>query len=344
MKISRDTNPSNEEWRKLFAVAAEFKKTACWDWMYEDDIFAVEDPETGGFAYCCIMGNAGEHYAIAGYLGSEGLEGISSMLYDEDEESSSDLMFVQKCLMCSFVDRDELAKEDYQLIKDLKLRFRGRNAWPQFRDFYPGLFPWFLTGQQCRFLTHIITQALYVANQCREDKSLIKPNDLGTYFARICDPTSNEALNWNNAHIKPEQYDPEYVSFKLSDEVLAKRLYLTKKSRNYIVEADTFYMPTLVEEQPRPFYPKICLLADQSSGLIISYTVISDIETDGFQCIEALTTMISEGNRKPTKILVSREETYFLFKDICTQIGIVLEFVDYLYAIEEARTGMFMDD
>jgi hypothetical protein len=36
--------------------------------------------------YCCIMGAAGEHYALGLYLGSEGLMGISKILSGDFSE------------------------------------------------------------------------------------------------------------------------------------------------------------------------------------------------------------------------------------------------------------------
>lgn len=68
--------PTREEWNSLYQAAIDFKRLACWEWMYGDDIFGVVDPETGETAYCCIMGESGEYFAVAGYLGPEGLSGI----------------------------------------------------------------------------------------------------------------------------------------------------------------------------------------------------------------------------------------------------------------------------
>ncbi len=53
--------------------------TACrglkpWEWMHEGDIFGVKDAESGGIGYSCIMGNAGEVYALGVYLDDEGFK------------------------------------------------------------------------------------------------------------------------------------------------------------------------------------------------------------------------------------------------------------------------------
>jgi hypothetical protein len=65
--------PTITEWQALYTAADQFKKVQCWEWMSEDDLFGVQDPEGGEIAFCCIMGAGGEHLALAAYLGTFGL-------------------------------------------------------------------------------------------------------------------------------------------------------------------------------------------------------------------------------------------------------------------------------
>lgn len=95
--------------------------------------------------YCCVLGNAGECFGLAVYLGSEGLEGYLKMQSGEINTYSTDMLHLQKCLMVSFDDSEFLQKEDLDLIKALGLKFKGRNSWPMFRNYQPGYYPWVLT-------------------------------------------------------------------------------------------------------------------------------------------------------------------------------------------------------
>ncbi len=105
--------------------------------MWDSDIFGVQNPETGEIGYCCIMGMLGEHYALALYLGTEGLEGY--LKTRSGEFSPDNVLHIQKCLMVSFEDRKFLKKQDLTTIKELNLKFRGRNEWPLFRSYLPGM-------------------------------------------------------------------------------------------------------------------------------------------------------------------------------------------------------------
>ena len=52
-----EDSPTKQEWQELFAALREFKKTAPWRWMYNSDLFGVQNPESGEIGYCCVMGN-----------------------------------------------------------------------------------------------------------------------------------------------------------------------------------------------------------------------------------------------------------------------------------------------
>ena len=62
-----DKNVSPQQWRELYNAAIELKKLKPWEWMWDSEIFGVQNPETGEVGYCCVMGRGGEHYAMAVY-------------------------------------------------------------------------------------------------------------------------------------------------------------------------------------------------------------------------------------------------------------------------------------
>lgn len=111
-----DRQPSHQDLKFLYSAAIEFRNAAPWDWMRDSDLFGVHDPVSGETGYCCVMGAAGEHYALGVYLGGEGLAGILRILSGEFYPHHEETLFVQKCLMASFEDRTYLTSEEARFL------------------------------------------------------------------------------------------------------------------------------------------------------------------------------------------------------------------------------------
>ena len=128
--------PTLMEWKALYETADVFKQSACWQWLDDGAIFGVEDPEDGLRYYCSVMGGGGMEYGLMAFRGIDGLEYLCRLLAQEDDIETSDLaedaMFLQNSLTCSFENREDLAREDLAVIKELGLKFRDRQQWPMF--------------------------------------------------------------------------------------------------------------------------------------------------------------------------------------------------------------------
>ena len=50
---------NNNTWRRLYEAAIQVKELAPWEWMFEDEVFGVQDPETGKLGFVSVMGQGG---------------------------------------------------------------------------------------------------------------------------------------------------------------------------------------------------------------------------------------------------------------------------------------------
>ena len=339
--------PTLDERRALYEAADAFKKSKCWEWMYNDDLFGVMDPETKEIAYCCTMGWLGEFFGLGAYLGQEGLESVWGMMSSEEEdEPSPDLFFSQICLMASFEDRDGLADEDRAVIKELGLKFRGKNQWPLFRSYEPGLHPWFLSAWECRFLTLIMEQALEVALRCRKDKTILEHPDERTFFVRVPEEQEGE-LTWSDQYLEAARPAREFASFEITDQLRLKKFLNTPRKKKGYWEVDTFLLPFPAQEKKgeRPYYPKILLVLDSSTGLILRYESVKNMQEEGHRFIEAVLQLVEgEESTLPSQIAVEREETYQLLSAACQQLKLPLVKVKSLQVMPEIREELFTGD
>lgn len=335
--------PSLDEWQALYEAATAFKKARCWEWMYDDDLFGVMDPETGEIAYCCIMGQLGEQYALGAYLGSEGLQSILDMMEGPDK-FSTDLFFIQKCIMASFENREDLEKEDRAMIKELGLKFRGKKQWPQFRSYEPGLYPWFIDAWECRFLTLALQQALEVSLRCRSSKAIIESDRPNTFLVRV-PHNQGGIITWVEQYLEPAPIIKKYVSIEIKDELRLRKVIASGKSKQDVWEVDTFFAPFPVQEKKneRPYYPNVFLIVDRNTDIILGHEMTKDISEEGYQFIHCITDLMIE-LKIPSRILVERDETYHLLNDICRQLNIPLKKVEQLASIPQIIEEMFSRD
>ena len=152
-----EKSPRIEEWKALFEAITKVKNIAPWEWMYEDDLFAVKNPETDEVGFVSVMGTIGEHYAISVYLGERGLYGFWDLHQSAPDISHQKILEIPQ-LQAYFEDRNFLQSRDRDLIKQLGLKFRGRQSWPMFRSYRPGFSPWYLESDEARFLQYVLEE------------------------------------------------------------------------------------------------------------------------------------------------------------------------------------------
>jgi hypothetical protein len=331
-------SPTREEWQRLYEAAMAFKQEAPWEWMYEDDVFGVRNPETGQIAYGSVMGIAGEHLALALYLGSEGLRGFWQM-YHRDQYSDPFLLLEIPELQASFEDRGELDNKDRQVIKDLGLKFRGRQAWPQFRSYVPGCAPWFLTAEEARFLALGLEQAVIVARRVRDDPDLLEPRDEGVdeYLVRL-----QTAEGWTDEWLVPEP--AEEPAIPRPDQERLARMRKSLPLVDAALETDLFAMPQYVKEKedPRPYLVYNLLKVDAESGMILGTEVL--LAKAGYQAMwaEAQASLLQTMERQggiPQLLAVRDERLAEIVAPIADSLGFEMVVSRKLPALDEARAA-----
>lgn len=264
----------------LYDAAAAFKELKCWNWLSNCHIFGVRNPENGEIGYCTVMGNGGEMYGMAVYLGTAGLETVLSLLRGE---ATKDLMFTQHCLMLSFDSRDELYPEEYAQIKALGLSFRGRASWPTFRLYEPGFAPWPVWEEgQARFLIQCLEQAAIVAREGQGNPDALLAGDWSTFLVRVPEKAENGGFSWSSRWMAPAAAsaaaDADSRSAAAGDAQAASpidQVRIARLRKLPVREEQTwltgiFFLPMPVKEAgKRPVYPQMLIMMDEASGMII---------------------------------------------------------------------------
>jgi len=337
--------PTTGEWKRLYELAAKLKELAPWEWMDETEIFGVENPDTKEIGFVSPMGMAGEHLSIGVYLSAEGLYGFWDF-QEEGLEAEPFALFEIPQLQVSFENRENLERQDRDLIKKLGLKFRGAQNYPLFRSIRPGFMPWFITSDEAQILIYAIEQTLEVAPRVKEDPDILddeSDTENEVCLVRFAEKQSGKFVWHDEMREIPPPDEKEFI-IKIP-QALVDELKAFPQAGNFILEIDLFYAPTPVGERgKRPYIPKMMLLADSRSGMIAGFQMIQPKENElenhteiGRHVFESLQKL----NVRPQEIHVASDDLFDLLKGLNQQLNIKLRQTEDLPAVEAAKEGLF---
>jgi hypothetical protein len=322
------------EWKKLYEAAVRFKEIECWKWMFDTDIFAVEDIDTHEMGYCCVMGNARQAFGLSIYLGDRGLKSYMDTLYQS--MPYEDLAFAQNCIILNFEDRDALDKDDLNIIKQVGLKFRGRNQWPRFRNYKPNYYPSHFERSEVKYMTYVLEQVISVVLRCREDKKLVESED--QVLVRVSRKVGEEVV-WEDKYTTITLEDNN-ADFEEVNELALKRIKDSRVRKSGVWEVDFFNVPALVKEEGRPYYPLIFMVAEVETGVMLNMKMTSDFEGYIREFQDEFIDLLAKSKKIPEVIVVQRKRAFQLIEPIAIKLGVEVQPVEELLHVREFRMGL----
>jgi hypothetical protein len=328
-----------EKWRDLFQAAQGFYQLAPWEWMWDSDVFGVQDPESKEVGYLCVLGNLGEVFGLVVYVGSKGFDGHVRMLARDPDTMDLDLIAGQRCLTAFFEDREELTARDRALIRELELKFRGPNAWPVFRSHRPGYEAWYLTSDEARFLTLALVQAQGVAKRLVDDLDLLNraPDDL--YLVRV--PLDKEGKRWKDKW-QPPPPPPLPPTIEPVPEKVCSKLRRQERPRRGVWEVDVFTLPVTIKgpEGSPPYYAAALLCVHQESYFVVGTEVVP--YWDRLSQLPRRFAGVLEKSPIdwPKDVWVKRTELVAPLSPLLAQLGIGIHLSRRLPSLEDAQESL----
>jgi hypothetical protein len=337
-----DNAPTPDEWRRLFDAMIKIKELAPWAWMREARVFGVKNPATGELGFVSVMGMLGEHFAIAVYRGARGLYNLYAL--EEEQPDSPQIYLETGQLQASFENRQDLRPEDYAIIKQLGLKFRGRHAWPQFRCFRPGFVPWFLEAAEARFLAHALEQTLAVGPRLKANPDLLPSADDERYLVRVAHDEDGE-LVWADEIISVPPPGKVYVDVYMDMDALAHLQQLP--SSRVRVEIDLIMIRSPVKDDgvDRPFYPYALMTVNAQNGIIMGMELLPPVPTLEMMwgtVAAALVRQLAQASVRPARAKVRTPLLLQLVQPVADAVGFRVRQSDYLPQLEVAK-GMLLD-
>jgi hypothetical protein len=320
---------SLEQWRELYEVAIKIKEFKPWQYFWDMDLITIILPEYREPFYCSVMGRNGECFAIGTYYGFNAINGFLKISESPDIPTGQ-LIRYQKNMMCYFGNRDELNKKELQVIKDLGLKFRGKNQWIYFHSFEPGYAPYILDQQEVTQLTLVFKQLYMALKHFIEGEVQVDFEERNTLF-RMFDAEEGLWLTFEAPLMFPRAQYPRPV---IEDEILMAKLKKQKIIQKEL-EIDIVFLKAVINDKhfSKPLQPKMLTLAEAKSDMILSQDILSPKDDEVQKVLGIIVSYILNIGR-PKTIYVRDEYMESLLADLCERFEINLKIKGKLKGID----------
>ncbi|HAM46035.1 MAG TPA: hypothetical protein DCM67_13570, partial [Propionibacteriaceae bacterium] len=244
-------------------------------------------------------------------------------------------------LQVSFEDRSILTPKDLHVIKQLDLKFRGRGAWPMFRSYRPGYFPWYLESDEIRAFTYVLEQTLAVVARAKGDPDLLEPGDDTSYLVRVAEDKGG-VLVWDDHVVSVMPPEPETVSVPM--DMAALNLLKGLPKSQVSLEVDLSFFPGRIGAKgERPQYAYVLLLVDSSSGFVFGNELLSSGPTFGAMCGTipmTMARMLAAHHLRPREIRVRSQALLPWLELLGDDLGFKMTQRSRLPRLDEARDSL----
>lgn len=334
-----EKKPTKAEWQRLYEAAVRLKQADLWDTVSPNQVFGVQNPETGELGFVGIMEEGDEDFAISLFLDAEGLYKHWELGETKSSIERQEKLLEIPHLQTVFTNRRKLPDEDLAILNSLGLKLRGRYACPLFRRHRPGYAPWFLNAEEVRFLTIALEQTLEVAPRLKDDESLFDRVGTYTYFVRVLDERGEWVDEWLDV-LPPE---PPKVPLWLN----TKALHALRRwpKTDHFVEADVFLLPATVKPKgdQAPLLTYVFMAVDvESDTVLVAQALAAEPSLSAMwsQIPSLLIEAFIQYQMKPETIAVKSPKLADSLKSLLKVIGLDVISANYLPQLEEAKTFM----
>lgn len=328
---------STHVWKELYSAAQRFSNLHPWEVLGDSEVISVRDPLSGNTGYGIVMGSGGSVFGLCLYRGAEGYDIYRRTIEGEIDREGDDLFAMQNCLKLELGPRSDMMPEDFAVMMELNLSFKGKHAWPEFRSMLSGYAPWFLTETEARFLTLGINAACrhYERVVGREVDESLRESECLMYT-----PIEGSPLEFRSEWEPLPAYErkppvPPILNLATISAIKAKKL---KPDTEW--EADVFFLPMPVLDRERPYFVRTALVCQKESGFVFDMTTAPPEIAQHQLLAEVVCSAVEKSGLKPVTISVKNEDYADALTPLGNVLGIAVRKRDRLTAVKSMKEEM----
>lgn len=313
-------------WTRFYELADQLFGLEPWEWMYDVDLFGIQDLSSGEIGYCGFLGAGNGVRGFALFRGSSGLFSFERLI----EQNPETIQFLESYqldgLMLTFQEVDSLEEEEKVLLAETGYNFSGKAVVPVLKDHFPGMMPWKVEQESMvERMVLSLEQAIILANRFKEDPDLLDDTEGHSRRILVKIPRIEHAeVVWAEAWLSEPNLLAELDTRKGNDLFLRSRCGGMKALKDDWI-ADVFYFPKPVKiDQERPYLPQMALLASSQRKEMIASAQYQPGELNMEIDRLFVATAEQEGGL-PRTLVTTRPESYGYWLPVAQTLSIEIQ-------------------
>ena len=321
-----------KKWLRLYEVAQQISDMQPWNDFSEDDKFSYIWKDKSKTVLFSFIGESIQKCGIACYTCEEDYIRARVRLTDKNTKQEP-IFMLQNALICIWDDREKLSKENYELIKELGFKPRGKGAWLHFDRYEIGYTPVSLDEKEIDFLTTAFENLVMMLRAIYE-QGLDPEFDKGKNLVRWYEP-KDKMYYTHPLEVNIPKGIITHPLVTVYENDLLKRVR-TMRCSGYTVELDWSYVGVVYDDNGRDTIPRMLLAVEPKSGAVIVNEMLAPTHNQVNAVFNTFDYLIEKCG-KPTEILICDEDIKGILADVCRKVGIKLTVKKRLSALNNAR-------
>lgn len=339
----------------MLSLAFDVRDARPWELLDDSCIFALH-LSSGEIGYVCIMGHAGEHFAIGLYVGQRGFTSyLKSLQIDNPSmlESMEEAMSLDY-INCDFENADALEPDVKKRIRAFaeahKRKIRRPKGWPDFirHSPYKPLLP-ITRIEDEQAITEALQATLALTLKLREtsdevlgfDPNREYPTKKGGKQVPLLTPNADRGFDFGMTTLPPLLKE-NYPSVVFDNEILSYSVSALPVGGE--MSCKYFHVPQAValqDDEDAALMP-IMLCVNEEDGMVEPVMTSEEELPSLTLLLTHLAQMFLSMKERPSAIYVNEKRTQALLADFCRCCDIKLTLSNDLHHLEEASEMLYM--
>jgi hypothetical protein len=333
-ELAGETPPTFAAMRRLYSLATDLFGLVPWQLLDESKLVLTRDSVSGELWYCSVMGSLGEVYSMHAYRGEEGLRLFRKMAAEKIVDPG-EVLTSMDCLYVELVPRQELKRQDRELLAALG-HPRGRNLLsPVFRAIRPGFHPWFVNAEEALTLAECIRAVVVICTAITNQAGENFWEGEGVYplvtRADGAEPRYNVDLVKS---VLPPELPTEPV--KLPEELMGPLRGRDYALRGVMELGYTFSGAVIGKANERPSCAAIALAVDADSGIVYAPEVTDSTVAPEVALARVFLAAVQGTGVLPREVRVRSQQHKASFASLMESFGVKIRVMNRLPAAEQA--------